>query len=484
MEWVRQRVQRWGSAAILIYAVACLPPVAPAQRPAEPLHLPAVAPLHLPAELPKQHPPALETPGKVIPINLDTLLHLAQDQNAQVNLARAKLDEAFAEKSVADKYWLPEVWAGVSYFRHEGGIVNPDGTFVHSSFGTLFAGVEVDAKLDLREAIYRKVDAERKVWQQKGEVSRMTNETLLDAATTYIDLLAARSGEAVALEVEGNLNKLLEKARKLAATDPGIRVEADNVAADLAGQQLVVRQMRQAAAAASARLKYLLGLDPCAELIVMDPQIVPLKLVDADRPTCDLVNEALANGPGVYEMEGLLALIQSAMEKARGPGRFMPTFGVCAEEGLFGGGPGDDPRYDNRLDMRIYAKWNVTELFTARDKERAALAKQAQAHFGYQDLRGRLTMGVEEARAVSQSSAAQLPLARQQIEFARAAHKASDYRLTNLIKGATPSEVRVSVAQMGGAQANYLRAMREMDKAQLRLMILTGAGGGGRPHHP
>jgi outer membrane protein TolC len=444
---------------------------------------PANSPLtELPAPRATEEPVIVpEAPTKVLLINLDTVLRLAQDQNVQVNLAREKLQEAYADKDLADKSWLPSLEVGPSYYRHEGGIQDEEGNLVRSSFGSFFAGLELHARLDLRETVYRKVDAERKVWQQKGELSRMTSENLLDAAGTYIDLLSARAAEAVSLEVQGNLAKLLELAKKRAATDPGSRVEVEGVATEISAQQQLLRKVREGAIKASAKLAYLLGLDPCTELLPLEPQLVPLRLVDPNQPTCDLVNKALASGPGVREMEGLLALIQSAMDKARGPGRLMPAFDVRLAEGAFGTGPGDQMSWDNRLDLGLHARWNLTGLATARERQRLAQSKLAQAQLGYQDLRGRLTMGVQEARESSLSSSEQRRLAEEQIGHARSAYKISENRLTVLVgpNKASISEVLMAVRVLGGAQLNYLSAVRDFNKAQLRLMVLLGGADGG-----
>jgi outer membrane protein TolC len=419
---------------------------------------------------------------KVLPVNLDTVFRLAQNQNVRINLAREKLQEAFANKALADKSWLPQILIGPSYYRHEGGISNEDGTITRSSFGALFAGMELDGKLDLREATYRKVDAERKVWQQRGELSRMTSDNLLDAATTYIDLLTARSAEAIALEVQDKLERLLDQAKKRAEVEPGARVEVDRVAAELAAQRQVLRKVREGAAAASAKLAYLIGVDPCAELVPTDPQLVPIHFVDASRPCRDLVAQAQTNGPGVREMERLLNVIQNAMDKAKGPGRFLPAFEVQLAEGAFGTGPGDGMAWDNRLDIGLHARWNLTQLLTARDQQRLAQSKYNQAQLSYQDLRGRLAMGVQEARESSLSNADQFHEAQGQIESSRSAYKRSQVRLNENIKGSV-SEVLLSIRSLGGAQLNYLQAVRDYDRAQLRLLILLGgADGGAYPH--
>src|SRR5207248_851043 len=159
-------------------------------------------------------------------------------------------------------------------------------------------------------------DAARKTLQQQGELSRLTRETLLDAAATYVDLLAARSAVAVTKQLEADLRALLERARKLAEVERGARVEVVRIEAELSGQELTTRKLESQAKAAAAKLAYLLGLDPaCTEPEPVDGQLVAFRLTDATRPVCDLVSEALANGPGVKELEGILSLVQEGMAK-------------------------------------------------------------------------------------------------------------------------------------------------------------------------
>src|SRR5438477_406874 len=99
-----------------------------------PTHLPHPAQLHPPAHLTFQEP---LTPRQV-PVNLDTVLRLSQDQNTRIHIAREKVREACAGVDLAGKAWLPDLWLGGSWYRHEGGIQNEDGTVTHSSFGSLF----------------------------------------------------------------------------------------------------------------------------------------------------------------------------------------------------------------------------------------------------------------------------------------------------------------------------------------------------------
>lgn len=420
----------------------------------------------LPAEAPK-----------VLPISLETVFRLAEEQNTQMSLARARVSEAVTEKEVVANNWLPNVYVGTSYYRHEGGIQEQDGRLIHSSFGALFGGLEVSSRYDIRELTFQRVNAERKVWQQRGELSRISAETLLDAATTYIDLLAARTGEAIATSTFKDLESLLERTEKLAASEPPARADVHRIRAELHNRRAVVRKLREQAAAASAKLAYLLGLDPCVELVPVDQSLLPLELVNVEPPVCELVAQALTQGPGVRELEGLLGLIQESMAQAQGPGRFLPVLELRMAEGGFGAGPGSGLDWDNRWDLGLQARWNLTEFLTAREKRRLACVKLQQAQLAYQDLRGKLTLGVQEARETIVSEREQMHLSQKQIDEAKEAQRLSDERLRN-IPGTSASETLLSFQATALARLNYLNSVRAYDKAQVRLLLLLGPGPG------
>jgi outer membrane protein TolC len=469
--------------APVIQAAAQAPPPAEAGQPtgAPAAQLPAESPEAPPAnESPAVVPngtaqPAAEAASHALPISLDAVLHLAEDQNPQIALARERVHEAFAEKDVAAARWLPDLYVGTAYYRHEGGIQNEDGTLTHSSTGALFAGLEVQGKYDLRDIAYQQINAQRKVWQQKGELSRVTSETLLDAANTYIDLLTVRTGEAIARDLEKDLQDLLDRARKLASSEPAARVEVARIQAELDAQQQTWARLHSQANGAAAKLIYLLGLDPHADLVPVDRRLIPFQLVDASPPVDELVAQALANGPGVREMEGLLNLIQESMERAKGPGKYLPVFELRMAEGAFGAGPGEDMAWDNRWDLGLQARWNVTELFTVRDRQRVGQAKMHQAHLAYQDLRGKLTAGVQEARDSIQSGQEQIRLGETQIQDARQAYDLTTLRLKEVPQATSYSESLLAIGSLGRAQGNYLQAISAYDKAELRLLILLGS---------
>jgi outer membrane protein TolC len=412
--------------------------------------------------------------GKPIPISLDTVLQMAQDHNGQVRLARLKVQEAFTDQEWANKHWLPDISVGMAYWRHEGGIQDFQGNLLNTSYGGAFGGLEMRGQYDWKEVLVRRVEAERKLWQQKGELSKLTSENLLEATTTYIDLMAAQTGVVISKETEARLNELLTQTMALAKVDPGLNVEVTRINAELSAQSVLTVKLREAAKAATARLAYLLGLDPCCDLVTVEPQLVPIKLVDPTLPVQAFVDQALTQGPGVRELEGLLRIVAAARNSNYGWQHWMPAIDLCMQEGAFGAGPGNQLDWANRFDLTVHLRWNLNEFVYAKYKRQQADMHIQQVQLSFQDLRLKLTLGVQESRDAILGCTDQMRLAERHIKFAEEAYRQSDQRLKQNIKGRSPSEVLLALRSLGGARLEYLQAVRDLDKAHLRLHALVG----------
>lgn len=411
---------------------------------------------------------------KQLPIQLDTVFQLAGTQNLEINLAREQLEEAFAGQELAKKAWIPDLFVGMSYYRHEGGIQDFNGNLIHSSYGSLFGGMEINGVLNLRDAMFQQINAERKVWQKRGEVSKLTYEKLLDASTTYIDMLAAKAGESISSGLESNLNKVLEQTKNLAKVDRGVLVEAERIRSELYGQRRISREVQKGYAAASSKLVYLLGLNPESELVVLEPRFTPIALVDTKLQTNQLVEQALRFGPGIQEMEGLLAMIDHAEAESQGFRHYLPIVQMRLAEGGFGAGPGSSMDWDNRMDLGLQVRWNLRDAVTSRTQSRIFQSKRQQAHLSYMNLRSKLAMGVEQALIEIRGAEEQMEFAKKQIEHAEESFRLSEKRFNSRLPGSSATEVLLSLRSLGAAQLNYLTAIREYNKGQMQLFILTG----------
>jgi outer membrane protein TolC len=241
-------------------------------------------------------------------------------------------------------------------------------------------------------------------------------------------------------------------------------------------QNVITVTLRQAGKAATARLAYLLGLDPCCEFLLIDGKLVPISLVDTTQPVQKLVDQALTRGPGVRELEGLLGAVEAARKANYGLTHWMPTVELSVIEGTFGASPGGDS-YDgsNRFDAFVKVKWNLSEWVSAKQKRQQADMNIQQVQLSVHDLRAKLTLGVQEAHDAIHSGIEQTQLADQHITKAEQSYTLSDQRLKEGVKGRSASEVLLAIRTLGGARLEYLQAVRELNRAHLRLFVLVGA---------
>ncbi|MSR30527.1 MAG: TolC family protein [Gemmataceae bacterium] len=409
-----------------------------------------------------------------LPINLDTVLRLAEEQNPQIAIAVEKLEESNGENALAAKSWLPAIYGGIAYYRHEGGIQNFNGDLIQSSTGALYPNLEIRTEIDLREATYKQVVAERNHWKSRGELARITTETCLEAATTYVDLLTARRGEAVARELEKYFVEQLERAEKMKQEQPEAAVLVEAVHAELSGRKQAILKLKQLGDHCSIKLTYLLGIDPETQLVPVEKAFVPIDLVELSIPTSDMVARSLAYGPGIAEIEGMLASVQTGLARLEGSNRFMPILQLNMAEGGFGAGAGDSLYWANRWDLGLAAKWNLTEWHTSREKRRIAEIKINQVQLTHKELKAKLTLGVQESRDSISGGREQTQLGTKQIHHAAETYRLNSLRLEENAPGTSMSDVLQSIRGLETAHTGYITSINVYNKAQIRLMMLLG----------
>ncbi len=409
-------------------------------------------------------------------ITLDAVLRIAEQSNPRIGAAREKLNESQLTSEQNCRLWLPRVYAGVAYYRHEGGIQDFNGNLIHSSFGSVYPALQLCTEVDVREAAFRQIDSTRKVWQDRAELSQVNNEVLLDAASTYIDLLAARRGESLTRELEGYERRLLRRARRLAKEDAAADALVEGLEAALRQRDYQAAQLHQQGDAACVKLVYLLGLPPGTMLVPVDAVFVPIELVDPSPPPADLVDVALAQGPSVRELQALVNTIQEGIDQSYGPMHFLPTLQLQTNEGPFGAGPGGSLSWDNRFDLCVRLKFDLTALLGAESQRRLARSRRDQAQWTLAEARGKLAAGVQEARSSILSGRERINAAIVQVQHASESYRLSNRRLEEGVRGASPTDVVNSIRLLEQAHFNHLQAIRDHNRGQVRLMMYLGGG--------
>jgi hypothetical protein len=361
----------------------------------------------VPGPLPLHVQPVAAAVLAEAPVTLSSILHMAEAQNTQIALARLRVDEAVAAECNANSCQLSQLLT-----RH------------CASTG--------DESVNIGSGRYA---AAARTWQRRAELARTTNEVLLDAGNTYIDLLTARHGEAIGHELEKYQESLLHRAEDLAKTDRSATVLVESLRAEMAGRSAAESRLHQQAESAAAKLAYLLNLPPETRVVPPDTQLDPIDLVDATPPASALIQRAQANGPGVHELSGLMATIQEGIDSVH------PCLARL-------------PRFARQIQM--------------------AQGKLEETRLALEDVRGKLAAGVLDARGTIQSGRVQITESTQHIRHAAETYRLSDLRLKQNAPGASTNDVSQSIRSLEFAHLAHLTAVASYNKAQLRLLLLLG----------
>jgi outer membrane protein TolC len=117
----------------------------------------------------------------------------------------------------------------------------------------------------------------------------------------------------------------------------------------------------------------------------------------------------------------------------------------------------------------------VGGLITSKQQQRAAVSRLSQAHLALDELRAKLSAGVQEAREAIRSNGEQIRSGQQSVEHAEKSYKFLNELLKSVPqKDRTLADVLRALLALKQAQQDYLMAINNYDKAQIRLLLLLG----------
>src|SRR5262249_46202532 len=126
---------------------------------------------------------------------------------------------------------------------------------------------------------------------------------------------------------------------------------------------------------------------------------------------------------------------------------------------------GDSMRWDNRLELALQARWNLTDFFNSKERSAIAQSKMDQAQLTYQDLRGKLALGVHESYEGSVSGREQVKFGADQVKEAASAYEKALPGLKEEALRGNVVEVTLSLKSLWAAQYELVRAIRSYDQA-------------------
>jgi outer membrane protein TolC len=435
--------------------------------------------------------PAAPGPGdKPLPINLPTALRLANARTLDIAVASERIRLAAAELERAHVLWLPTVYLGIDYYRHDGQIQDTAGNVLGASKSNFMAGAGPFAVFALTDAIFSPLAARQTVRARAAQFQAAANDSLLAVAEAYFNVQEARGDLAAAFDLVRRSEAVVKKTEALGK---GYATDVDNIRArtELNRRRQVLHSARERWRVASADLVRLLRLDPAALVEPMEPPHLRVTLLGPEHTLDDLIPLGLTNRP---ELAANQALVQATLQRLRQE-RIRPLVpsvllrgastnpaGTLAG-GAFGGGQnGDLGKFSGRGDFDIQVLWEWQNLgFGNHALVNARRAEHQASVLELFRTEDRVAAEISQAYAQVGSAAARILDAEKELEeavkLANLSYESSSQtrRVGNIeVLVIRPQEVVQSVQALAQAYVDYYTAVADFNRAQFRLYRAVG----------
>jgi outer membrane protein TolC len=412
-------------------------------------------------------------------IDLATALQLAGARSLDLQMAKKRVAEAYAQKSAAYLQFAPTLFAGASYRRHDNLIQNIEGQIIEADRVAWSYGPSLSLQVDTGDALFKALAAKQQARAAVFAEESQRQESLLLAATAFFDLLHAKAAATVsgaAMQISADYLRQVETA---VAAGIAFRGEELRVKVQHERDQLALRQSQEAAQIASARLVQILHLQPGTLLDSKSP-LLPIDFVSKDQPLEKLLSEAGARRPEARLSAAQIAAAQHARSGAL-YGPLLPTVSGLASIGVLGGNiQGERSRSGESADYQIGVGWRIGPggLFDP-SRTQAANARLALSELSAEKVRDEIGRQVMEGWARTRSLSDQIQIAHRAVEAARQTLELTrdrrEFAVGNVL------EVIVSAQELSRARLEWIRLVADHNKAQF---LLNRAVGGTPPEAP
>jgi outer membrane protein TolC len=410
---------------------------------------------------------------------------------------------AVAQLNRAQVLWLPTIYLGADYFRHDGEIQSVQGDVFGTSKSGFMAGCGPSAVFAITDAIFEPLAARQVVRSREATLQAARNDSMLGVAEAYFNVQQAVGELIGALVAAKQAENLIGIVKKLA---PGLipDYEVARTRAEAARRQQIVHQARLRWRTASAELARLLRLEPSILVQPLEPPQLRVTFFTGEQEVDDLIPVALTNRP---ELAAQQALVQATLQHLRQErlrpllpslllrGASTPVTGTLAA-GTFGGGLNESiSHFSMRSDFDLQLIWEFQNLGFgnhARVNERRAENRLAVLElFRTQD---RIAAEVATAYAEAQSAAVRLAEAESELKSATESAKRNFEGLEHtrptpkaedkIVLVVRPQEAVAAIQALGQAYNDYYGVVADYNRAQFRLyralgqpaQMLTGEG--------
>jgi outer membrane protein TolC len=418
-------------------------------------------------------------------------MQLAGARPLDIATTTALVQQALALQLQAKALWIPNINAGVDYFRHDGVQQNIfTGVNFRKGRQSFFVAGGPNLSVGLADAIFAPLAARRVVASRRADLQAARNDSLFTVSQAFFDLQSARGRllgvRASVVRAEMLVNFARGLAPSLIAPLEINRAQTE-LQSLLQTLQVAIRDWR----VASARLAEILLLDPATLLEPIEPPFLQLRLIPDERSPDELMPIALNNRPEIASRRELVAAAELILRREKNR-PFLPNLIVLSPAtttGLLAGGNFSAGANDSlgqngsRFDVEVAAVWQLQNGGVGNiGRIRQSRAEQDVASI-------ELTRTVFRVKSEVSQAVARLQTARARVvdteEGVRQAIESADKNFIGLRETTRPAgellrlivrpqEVVQAIEALNNAYQQYANAVNEYNVAQFEVYRALG----------
>ena len=319
--------------------------------------------------LPKSLPLNWKPIDQPLPINLATAMHLADARPLVIQAAQASEFTTYAQWERARVLWLPDVYLGSDYQRHDGGQERTTGDVAINDRNQFLTGGGLKAVFALTDAIYTPLAAKQLYRARNYDVQAAKNDALLSVTEAFFSVQQARGILAGDEDTVAKGRELVKRVQSL-AQGLAVPIEIQRAETTLADLEQQAALSRQDWRINSANLSRVLRLNPAAITVPLEPPHLQVTVVPPEATVDQLIPEGLMGRP---ELASQQAVVKATIDRLKQE-RMRPLIPSLVLQGTsnpgdtLGGGlyeanaTGHDVSWTGRSDWDFQVVWQLQNL--------------------------------------------------------------------------------------------------------------------------
>ncbi|MFO1483168.1 MAG: TolC family protein [Verrucomicrobiaceae bacterium] len=407
-------------------------------------------------------------------VDLRTVMKLAGANNDEIQLARAKHDEAIAESKQAWQRFWPALSLGAGYRGHDGRLQDIVGNVFDANKQQYSVGTGIMIDWAPGDLYYAALAAKQKALAAEHLAEKARIDIVTKAVEHYYDLLAAEATLAI---IEDDLRITEEYERQLGgavAAGTAFRADLLRVKTQVSRARLSIRQGEESRDLAAAKLAEILRLAPETSLRPAKSDLVPVRLM-AGKGMATMISIAQQHRPEIQAAQAIHNSMSAERDRAR-VAPLIPSVQAGYTMGGLGGGPGVGNQWGNfgsQQDFYVGLGWKIGPggLFD-RQRQKAANAREEGAALQTNQVKAAIGREVVEAATRAQSANDQIKINDEAVDAAE--------EMTKLAKERQASQVGVVLEyllareELTRAKQSRVKAVTDFNKAQHSLKRAVG----------